>query len=69
MWDTYKDSKIDKLGHQYKKYTVVEATCTEDGCIEYKCSACGDTYREVKSALGHQYKNKTIEPTCTQEGI
>lgn len=66
--DTYKDSKIDKLGHQYKKYTVVEATCTEDGCIEYKCSACGDTYREVKSALGHQYKNKTIEPTCTQEG-
>lgn len=44
---------------------IILGRLQNDGIVPYDDR---DTYREVKSALGHQYKNKTIEPTCTQEG-
>lgn len=42
--------------------------CTKDGYTEYKCSVCGDTYKEVESTLGHLYSELTLEPTCTEDG-
>ena len=49
--------------------TTVEPTCTEDGYIEYTC-AFGDTYREIRHALGHATGTDGVvtPPTCTAEG-
>ena len=39
--------------HVYSIHKTVEATCTEEGYNEYKCSKCGDKYKETISAKGH----------------
>lgn len=39
--------------HSYSINKTVEATCTEEGYTEYKCSECGDKYKETISAKGH----------------
>lgn len=39
--------------HTYYVHKTVEATCTEEGYNEYKCSECGDKYKETISAKGH----------------
>lgn len=39
--------------HVYSIHKTVEATCTEGGYNEYKCSECGDKYKETISAKGH----------------
>jgi len=48
---------------------IVEATCTEDGFIEYTC-AFGEKYREVIGAIGHDYAgpNGTVPPSCEIDG-
>ena len=33
--------------HSYIQRKIVAATCTEEGYTEYKCSECGDKYREA----------------------
>ena len=39
--------------HVYSIHKTVEATCTEEGYNEYKCSECGDKHKETISAKGH----------------
>lgn len=40
--------------HDYQIDSRVEATCTEDGSITYKCSKCGEEYTEQEKARGHK---------------
>ncbi len=55
--------------HEYVGTVKVEATCTEDGLMVYKC-VCGDSYEEVIAKLGHSCDEWTItkEATCTGAG-
>lgn len=39
--------------HDYQIESRVEATCTQDGSIIYKCDKCGDEYTETIEATGH----------------
>ena len=57
--------------HGKTKETITEATCTEDGKIEYTCEVCGETVSENKviPATGHgKTKETTTEATCTEDG-
>ena len=46
-----------------------EATCTEDGSVTYTCSLCGNSYTELISALGHDYRHtETVRPTAASQG-
>ena len=59
------------VDHDYQESSIIkEATCTEDGIVEKKCSNCGDTITEALSAKGHSYSDWTItkEATCIEEG-
>lgn len=39
--------------HDYQVENRVEATCTQDGSVTYKCDKCGDEYTETIEATGH----------------
>ncbi len=43
----------DAEEHDYVEKERVEPGCEEDGYILYECSECGDTYKEVLPATGH----------------
>lgn len=49
----------------YKK--TVEATCTENGYIEYTCS-CGEQYINETPIKKHEYIANIIGATCTEDG-
>ena len=58
-------------GHTWGEWeTVKQATCTEAGKKERRCSACTEIEYETIPALNHNYGNwQTVkEPTCTEEG-
>lgn len=52
--------------HSYKVVNSKEATCTENGFVEYKCS-CGDSYKETTNAHGHKWTTKTTTETIYHE--
>lgn len=59
---------VQPLGHRYSA-EVKEATCTEDGYTDYRCTACGDGYRgDYVSAIGHNYVEYTVAATCQSAG-
>lgn len=63
-------ANISSHAHSYSPETTMEATCTDNGIKTYAC-ACGDSYTEPISALGHNYGSKWIidkDPTCTETG-
>lgn len=55
--------------HDLVQYEAKDAACTEDGWITYEtCRSCDyTTYKELP-ALEHDYKARTINPTCTEDG-
>ena len=54
--------------HEYDEGKIIkEATCTEDGIKEYKCS-CGEIKQEVLKQLTHIYETTKVEATCSMEG-
>ena len=63
---------IDKDAHSWVESEHKDATCTEDGYTEYKCSACGETKRDnIISATGEHHFTEFVEevaPTYTSEG-
>ncbi|MGN0546125.1 MAG: hypothetical protein ACI4I3_02240 [Acutalibacteraceae bacterium] len=79
---TAEDVVITALGHSLDKVERKEATCTEDGNIEYYiCSVCDKLFADeeatteitledtVITALGHSLdKVERNEPTCTEDG-
>ena len=44
------------------------ATCTEDGLLIRRCEVCGEREEEVLPALGHDYSETVVDPTCTVTG-
>ncbi len=69
--DSYVDSYVDALGHNYVGTVSKNATCTEKGTTTYKCSRCTASYTEDDiAALGHDYDDEVItKPTCKEEGL
>jgi len=55
-------------GHAYEIISKVEAGCNKKGETTYKCSRCGDSYKEEIKALGHDWVTSSQEATCTSEG-
>jgi hypothetical protein len=53
--------------HAYTDKVTKEATCTEAGEKTFTCD-CGDTYTEAIQATGHDYKDETKAPTCSEKG-
>ena len=55
--------------HSYVASVIQDATCTEPGLREYRCS-CGDSYTEEIAAAGHSWNEgiETVAPTCTTPG-
>jgi len=52
----------DKCSHQWGEWsTTTNATCTEAGVQERKCSECGETETSTINALGHDWN----EATCS----
>lgn len=62
---------IDKEAHNWVESEHKDATCTEGGYTEYKCSACGETKRDEISATGEHHftvVKEVVAPTYTSEG-
>ena len=67
--DSYVDSYVDALGHDYGAwYTVTDATCTEAGEERHDCSRCDHYETRVIEATGHSYESVVTAPTCTEQG-
>ena len=59
---------IPATGHNFEA-KVTDATCTDDGKIEYTCLAdgCGEKSEEIIPAKGHNYvAGEKVDATCTQ---
>ncbi|MBR0415238.1 MAG: hypothetical protein IJI67_09235 [Clostridia bacterium] len=56
--------------HSYQLIASHEPTCTEGGYKEYRCSVCGDTYKQdTLPALGHDdHFVEHKDPTCKVKG-
>ena len=78
---TLEDSIITAKGHKLVKTDRKEATCTEDGNIEYyTCSVCDKLFADeeatteitlddtIITAKGHSYDSVVTPPTCTEAG-
>ncbi len=58
----------DECSHQWGEWSVkTQATCTDVGTQERRCSDCGETETSSIDALGHTWKEATcVDPkTCT----
>ena len=62
------DTYVAATDHTWVTQTF-PASCTEQGTVFYKCSACGATRTEKIAALGHDLSRCDLFPaTCTQPG-
>ena len=67
--DSYKDSYVDELGHDYGAWTQTKApTCTEKGEERRDCSRCDAFETREVNANGHSYTDVVTKPTCTEKG-
>ena len=64
------DTYVAATDHTWVKTQTFPASCTEQGTVFYKCSACGATRTEKIAALGHDLSRCDLKPaaTCTQPG-
>lgn len=63
------DIIVPALGHISDNYTKYKAaTCTESGYAAGVCSRCGADFDDVLEALGHNFKENEIAPSCTAQG-
>ena len=66
--NSYVDSFVEKLPHEYSSEVTKEPTCTEKGVKTFTCE-CGKSYTEEVAATGHSYGEGVVTaPTCTAEG-
>lgn len=63
------DTYVAATDHTWVKTQTYPASCTEQGTVFYKCSACGATRTEKIAALGHDLSRCDLRPaTCTKPG-
>ena len=64
------DTYVAATDHTWVKTQTFPASCTEQGTVFYKCSACGATRTEKIAALGHDLSRCDLQPpaTCTKPG-
>lgn len=69
-YDAVDDTYVAATGHTWAKTQTYPASCTEQGTVFYKCSACGATRTEKIAALGHDLSRCDLVPdaTCTRPG-
>lgn len=58
------ESKPSPHTHSYSSSVIQDASCTQDGSIQYICS-CGDSYTEYIPALGHSFS----QGICSRCGV
>ncbi len=66
-----KQEPIAAKGHDWVVTDSIDATCTANGFIDYKCSRCGDTKREILLSEGaHKFYEviASSPATCTEPG-
>ncbi len=54
--------------HSYKGKITAQPSCTNSGIETFTCESCGDSYTEIVSVKGHDYKVTVVEPTCKKSG-
>lgn len=60
----------EQTGHTFKKETLKEATCTEDGTVRYVCTGCDYAIEQTVKATGHTVViDAAKEPTCQHTGL
>ena len=64
------DTYVAATDHTWVKTQTYPASCTEQGTVFYKCSACDATRTEKIAALGHDLSRCDLVPdaTCTKPG-
>ena len=64
------DTYVAATDHTWVKTQTYPASCTEQGTVFYKCSACDATRTEKIAALGHDLSRCDLLPdaTCTKPG-
>ena len=69
-YDAVDDTYVAATGHTWVEAQTFPASCTEQGTVFYKCSACGATRTEKIAALGHDLSRCDLVPdaTCTKPG-
>ncbi len=65
--DTQKWMFVNPHAHSYTSKVTKKATCTKTGVRTYTCS-CGDSYTKTIKALGHDYVETVVKPTCSSKG-
>ena len=59
---------LPELGHDYKE-TIVQPECDAEGYTIYRCTRCGDEYKDnFTQKLPHSYEPTVVPSTCTERG-
>ncbi|MDD6527690.1 MAG: hypothetical protein PUF31_07835 [Oscillospiraceae bacterium] len=70
---TYKSDFVETVAHTYEKDDAqsVAATCESKGYDVMVCSGCGDSYKVITDATGHDWNDGeiTTDATCTANGV
>ena len=70
---TYQSDFVATTAHTYAKDDAqsVAATCTSKGYDVMVCTVCGDSYKVITDALGHDWNDGeiTTAATCTANGV
>ncbi len=62
------EMEVDPKEHNYEVIDCLDATCDEDGYIEYCCHDCNDSYTENLPATGHSLGMEQTIYSCTSGG-
>ncbi|MBQ7225488.1 MAG: hypothetical protein IJX02_02665 [Clostridia bacterium] len=57
-----------KAAHTYETISTIAPNCTEAGSKIEKCTVCAKTRKVTVNALGHDYNNEVVAPTCLVGG-
>lgn len=64
------DEEDGSCNHNFVQELFVDATCTTNGIIKYKCSICNTTKEEIINAKQHKLvTDYAVSPTCTTVGL
>ena len=59
---------LPELEHDYKE-TIVQPECDAEGYTIYRCTRCGDEYKDnFTQKLPHNYEPTVVPSTCTERG-